>query len=255
MIQTEYNGPVATVRLNRKEKHNALNRSMLQQIQEIFLRLQHNADIRLAVLKSAGPATFCSGVDIMELAALRGYEEAFSFALLLDETILSLLKFNKPLIACIDGYALGGGLVLAATADIRIATTQAVCGIPAGRLGTILPPTLSMVVQQLTGSARLRELLFTGRRIKGREIVDLGLAHFYVDGNDGAILLERIINDILKSTDQALSLTKELQNKPLIKAMQKELNTAARHFADFSMTEDWKNRLQSFIERQQKNNR
>lgn len=247
MIYQENNGPVATVFLQRPNKQNALNSLFLKRIQETFHTLARDESVRLVVLSSALPKTFCAGVDIDELAAFKDREQARSFARLLDETIITLLNFPKPMIARVEGYALGGGLVLAATADIRVMTPSTVVGIPAGRLGTILPSTLTRVLQHLTSSGNLKDLLLTGRRVTAREAVAMGLARFMVEADQCDAHIRMLAREILKSPDQALALSKMMLNEPLVAAMKSEMETAANHFAELAMTGEWKQRLAGFI--------
>ncbi|HED09344.1 MAG TPA: enoyl-CoA hydratase/isomerase family protein [Caldithrix abyssi] len=241
--------PHAELILDRPGKFNALDSALMMHIQAALDELLNDEGIRCVVLKSSSPQAFCSGVDLRELAAFRSVEEARRFALLLDETLLKLLKFPKPVIARLHGFVYGGGFALASVCDIRLLHPDTEIAFPAGRLGAILPPALTLMLNALTGYGNSRDLLLTGRSVNAREAVALGLAQYLVPAGEMDAKVEQLISDMCKSTDMALAMTKKITTHPLITAIEQSNLTAAENFAFLAATSEWQQRLNAFVER------
>ncbi len=251
MIQIHRVKPYAELILDRPDKFNALDSSLMVRLQEALEELKTDAGVRCVVLKSSSPRAFCSGVDLQELAAFRSVEEARDFAILLDETLLKLLKFPKPVIAVLHGFVYGGGFALASVCDIRLLHPDTEIAFPAGRLGAILPPALTLMLTTLAGAGNTRELLLTGRKVRSREAVTLGLAQFLVPAEDTEKKIEQLVGDMCQSTDTALAMTKKICSHPLIAAIEQSNLTAAENFAYLAATPEWQQRLNAFVERSQ----
>ena len=132
-----------------------------------------------------------------------------------DETMIRLLKFPKPLIALIDGFAFGGGFALASAADLRIMTENGKIAFPAGRLGAVLPPALTFMLNALVGIGISRDLLMTGRAIEADEAFRLRLVNRLIKSNEIEESIKKETTDILRSSDTALQMTRRITNQQL----------------------------------------
>jgi enoyl-CoA hydratase/carnithine racemase len=157
------------------ERHNAMTREMLAALPGICERFDADPAVRVVVLRGAGERAFVSGADIGELRELRAAPP--ERAMHDGARAASLLAIDKPVIAMIHGYCLGGGLLTALCADLRIAADDARFGIPAARLGVGYPYEATQALVTLVGPANTTELLFTGRRFDAGEALHMGLVN------------------------------------------------------------------------------
>lgn len=176
-------GAVGTIVFNQPEKHNALSLAMWQGLVAALDDFEADPAIRAVILRGAGERAFVSGADISEFEGKR--QDAEAQKLYDAETRAGrarLAAFPKPVIAAIRGYCLGGGLGLALLADLRLASDDAVFGIPAARLGLAYGVELTARLVATVGHAWARYLLFTADRIGAAEAGRIGLVHRVVAG-------------------------------------------------------------------------
>jgi enoyl-CoA hydratase/carnithine racemase len=164
VVLTVANG-VATVTLNRPEKRNALNRSMLEQLLAAFKAAGADSSVRVVLLRAVGP-TFCAGVDLADLDAYR-QAHGFTDYELLPEVFRAIDEHVNPTVAAVQGPALAGGCEVALHCDIRIATPAASFGMPLARLGMVVPFYAAQRLTQIAGIAATRDLLLTADTIDG----------------------------------------------------------------------------------------
>ena len=238
---------IATVTLNRPEKHNSFNYGMLKELKQIFTELAEDKQVRAVILTGAGEKSFCSGVDLNEMVAFSSMEQARDFALLLEDANMALLQFPKPLIAAMNGHAFGGGYGLASSADVRLLTPEAKIGFPAVRLGAVLPMGCTLRLNAIIGSGHSRELLLTGRTVDAQEARRIGLVHFIVPRENLMAEAKRITAEILQGSDTALVMTKQMVNQELLSQIRQYSPMAAENFAYLAFTDDWKNRIRAFV--------
>ncbi len=235
--------------LDRPEKHNAFNLPFLKELEDALHTLQQDESVRLLIITGAGEKSFSSGVDLAALTQFKSIEEARTFAQQLESTMTTLLRFPRPVIAAINGYAFGGGFGLASNADVRILTDSAKIGFPAVRLGAILPVGCTLRLNALIGSGRSRELLLSGRIVESPEAVQMGLVNEAVPVEQ---LLQRayaIAEEILKGSDLALEMTKQMTNQELLVQMEQYSVSAADNFAYLAATKEWKQRMAAFMQK------
>ena len=180
-VLMEKNDHVVTITLNRPEQRNAMSVGMLEAFRDGVSGLAEDKDVRAVIVTGAGRG-FCSGADFQALGTWIGQSElggplAVHDAIgLLYEAFMVLDKMAVPTIAAINGSAVGGGLGLALLCDIRIIAEDAKIGGNFARLGIHPGMAISQLLPAAVGYEAAAELLFTGRLIKGREAVDMGLA-------------------------------------------------------------------------------
>src|ERR671935_2948596 len=179
----ERDGSCAVVTINRPKVLNALNAPTIDELRRAVLDLKHDDGVRVIVITGAGDKSFVAGADINELAVqtpTSGREHA-----LRGQHVLDLIEnLGKPVIAAINGYALGGGCELAMACTIRIAADTAKIGQPEINLGLIPGYAGSQRLSRLVGAGRALELLLTGDQITAHEAHRLGLVNRVVPASD-----------------------------------------------------------------------
>lgn len=169
-LRVEIGAGVASLVFDRPERRNALTIAMSDAIVAALDRCADDDDVRVVTLRGAGGAAFMSGADIDEQGA-----EPDAFREAAHAMLAALAAFEKPVIAVIDGYCLGGGLSVALQADLRIAGATATFGVPAARLGIGYPWNSVGPLVSVVGAGAAADLLFTGRRIDAAEAARLGI--------------------------------------------------------------------------------
>lgn len=235
--------------LNRADKLNALNRQLLQELLQVFEKLENTPYCRISVIKSNCTAAFCSGVDLEELAAFKNIEEARDFAILLDKVLIGILKFTKPIIAVINGLAFGVGFAISSAADIRIITNKGKICFPAGRLGAILPPASTFMLNALVSIGVSRDLLLSGREVNAEEAIRLNLVNRLISSTAIDKTIRDEANNILRNSDTAIQMTRRITNQQLIIEIEKYNLTGAENFAYLAMTREWNNRIKNFLKK------
>ena len=175
-LRIEHRGPVTVLTVHRPEVLNALNRATLGELDRFMTGFAADAGQRALVLTGAGDKSFVAGADINELAALdaRGAEAASLFG----QRVFSRLEGSaKPVIAAVNGYALGGGCELSLACHMRLASDNAVFGLPEVTLGIIPGYGGTQRLQRLVGLGRAREITLSARRVKADEAERIGIVN------------------------------------------------------------------------------
>ncbi len=181
LLRVEAAGPVLHLRLNRPDKRNAINNTLVREIHAVFVNLPDG--IRVAVISGEG-AHFCAGLDLAEVTEQsvaegivhsRGWHAAF------DQ-----LQFGAvPVIAVLHGAVVGGGLELAATAHLRVAEVSTFYGLPEGQRGIFVGGSGSVRIPRLMGVARMTDMMLTGRVFDAAEGHAAGLSNYLVGDGEG----------------------------------------------------------------------
>ncbi len=177
-VLLEKDGHIGILTLNRPEKRNALDPLTWNEIRSGIREFRFDADIRVVIITGAGGKAFASGADI---GALRERPTLEVLKAESQETLLEVENLDKPVIAAIDGFALGGGCELAMACDIRIATVQSKLGQPEVNLGVIPGAGGTQRLQRLVGIGKAKELIFTGDIITAAQAREIGLVNKVVD--------------------------------------------------------------------------
>ena len=184
-VLAEVDNAIGWITFNNPRRHNAMSLEMWLALGSILEGFGQDPSIRVVILKAAGEKAFVSGADISEFEKKRSsqqqrdeYEEAF------DAAQTRLAEFEKPLIAMIQGYCIGGGLALALNTDIRIATEDSVFGIPAARLGLGYGYASIKTLTSLVGPSHAKDILFSARFLDTDEALRIGLINFVVSRSE-----------------------------------------------------------------------
>ncbi len=182
-ILLEHAGPVATITINRPDKLNALNALCKEELSGLLADLRADAAVRAVVITGSGPKAFMAGTDIGELSRLdpaTGKEFASGGQALFD----AIQHLGKPVVAAVNGYALGGGCELALACHIRVASETAVFGQPEVNLGIIPGYGGTQRLARIVGHARAAEMILTGRQVDAREALGIGLVSSVVPASE-----------------------------------------------------------------------
>ena len=191
-------GSVATVTLGRPEARNALNAALIGEVTRCFEELAEDESVRVVVLTGEGP-TFCAGADVgyMRDTASFSYEENLEDARRLADMFLAVDDLPKPVVARVQGAAIGGGAGLVAAADLAVAEEEARFAFSEVRLG-IAPATIAPFVVRRIGYSRARALFLTGERFGTDLAREIGLVHEVVPEGELDAALERVAAQLLQ---------------------------------------------------------
>ncbi|MTI84311.1 MAG: enoyl-CoA hydratase/isomerase family protein [Firmicutes bacterium] len=208
LLQKE--GHIAVITLNRPEVRNALDSKTWAEIRRAARDCRYNQDVRVVIITGAGGKAFASGADIRTLSERETLEVLKSEA---QETLNDVENLDKPVIAAIDGFALGGGCELALACDIRIATSSSKLGQPEVNLGIIPGAGGTQRLQRVVGIGKAKELIFTGDIISAREAREIGLVNKVVEQSEDLLpAVQEMANKILGKGPMAVSLAKAAIN-------------------------------------------
>jgi enoyl-CoA hydratase len=200
----ERKGPIGWITFSNPERHNAMNMEMWQALPRAIANFESDDDVKVIVLRGAGDRAFISGADISEFEKYRSSAEAVAaYEELAGATMRSLQTVAKPTIAMIRGYCIGGGLAIAVSCDMRIATEGSTFAIPAARLGVGYLFDGVKRLRDLVGPSYAKEIFFTARRIQASEALRMGLINRMVSDAD----LEAAVGETCASIAENAPLT------------------------------------------------
>ncbi len=189
----EVEGAVGRIVFDNPERHNSITTDMFAALAAVVDAYQHNPEIRVVVISGAGGRAFASGADIASLDSARGpSRDPSSQGVSNSRGPAALGRLTKPLIAAVDGYCLGGGLLAALHADLLVATDRSQFGIPAARLGVGYPIEGVEQLVGRVGDANAALILMTGGRFSAEEAARMGLAHSVVPAKQLGAEVDRL---------------------------------------------------------------
>ncbi len=176
LIKVDRQDEAIIITLNRPEKRNCYNLALLHAIQVEVDRVRFDRKTRVIVITGAGEKAFCAGVDLKERATL-SEEQVKAFLHTANSLLISLETLRQPVIAGINGLALGGGTEMCLACDIRLSSSTAVMGLPETRLAVIPGTGGTQRLPRIVGLGIAKELIFTGRRVDAEEALRIGLVN------------------------------------------------------------------------------
>jgi len=244
----EKKGAIAYVTLNRPKVLNALNAKTWEDLRAAFGEAHDDAEVRGVILTGAGDKAFIAGADIGELAHLSAVEAEESSAI--GQAVLNLVEnLGKPVIAAINGFALGGGCETAMACTIRIAVESAKFGQPEVKLGVLPGAGGTQRLPRLVGKGRALQLILTGEMITAQEAYRIGLVNEIVPAADLIGRAEMILKQIFANAPIAIKHSLEAVNKGLETSQDEGLALEASFFGLCAGTEDKKEGTSAFLEK------
>ena len=244
-VTLEVEGGIGTIRLDRPPV-NALNNQVQAELAEAAREASDRDDVR-AVILYGGEKTFAGGADIKEMAS-RSYPEIAKFGAELTASLARVANIPKPVVCAITGYALGGGLELALTADYRVAGDNVKVGQPEIQLGIIPGAGGTQRLTRLIGPSKAKDLIFTGRFVKAEEALKLGIVDEVVAPDDVYAAAHKWASQFANGPAMALRAAKAAIDSGLDVDLATGLKIETQLFTALWATEDQKNGMQSFID-------
>ncbi len=174
---------LAILTINRPEVFNCLNLSALKDLRQAIQELSLSQEIRAVIVTGAGEKAFCSGADLKERKGMTPVQVQ-EYIMMIRDTFTALERLNKPVIAAVNGLALGGGTELALACDIRILAEKSKMGLTETSLGIIPGAGGTQRLTRLVGKGKAKELIFTARKVEAEEALEIGLANRIVKDNE-----------------------------------------------------------------------
>ena len=239
---------LAQVTINRPKKLNALNKSTIEELHEAFKSLEENKDVKVILLTGSGEKAFVAGADISEFAHF-SVDEGGKLAAKGQELLFDFVEnLSTPVIAMVNGFALGGGLELAMSCHFRIASDNAKMGLPETSLGVIPGYGGTQRLPQLIGKGKAMELIMTAGMISADEAKSYGLVNYVVPQDELQGLGEKLASKITKNSSVAIGKAIKAVNdgfKDGINGYQSEVQQFGACFG----TEDFKEGTSAFLEK------
>jgi 3-hydroxypropionyl-coenzyme A dehydratase len=212
-IQLEPRGEIALVRINRPEALNAMNVDVIAELSRALDIVAVDDGIKVVIITGAGERSFCAGADISYMVNIDPMQ-AEKYASSAQAVLNKIEKLEKPVIAAVNGFALGGGCELAMVCDIRIASSNAKLGQPEVTIG--IPPGWggTQRLTRIVGPAKAKEIIFTGKMLSAEEASSIGLVNRVVSlGPEDPVPPEAPAGDAAKEKERAVEVAKILNRK------------------------------------------
>ena len=237
-ILLEKRAPLAVITFNRPKVLNALNAATLEELSSALEDVAADPEVRVILFTGAGPKAFVAGADITELAALDA-ETGRAYARRGQELFRCIETLGKPVIACIHGFALGGGCELAMACTIRLASETAKLGQPEVKLGVIAGFGGTQRLPRLVGPSAALKLLLSGEIISAEEALRIGLVDEVLPGTDQLMArAEALAMEIAANAPIAIERTLLAVDSGLDRSLEDGLAEEARHFGQCCATQD-----------------
>lgn len=247
-VLLEVKNGIGYITINRPEALNALSSQVLADLNEVLDQVEKSEEIRVVIVTGAGEKAFVAGADIKEMDLMSPIQ-AFEYMTFANDTFTRLSDLRQPTISVINGYALGGGMELALSTDIRIGFEKTVVGFPEVGLGIIPGFAGTQRMSRLIGTSRAKELIFTARTVKGQEAYDLGILNKLVPAEELLSSAEELAAAIMKNAPLAVEKAKHViqvgAELPLKNAIRLETEAEALLFS----TEDKLEGMRAFVEK------
>ncbi|AOR22516.1 short-chain-enoyl-CoA hydratase [Clostridium taeniosporum] len=248
----EKEGHLATVIINRPKALNALNSETLKDLDVVLENLENDSNIYAVILTGSGEKSFVAGADISEMKDLNE-QQGKEFGELGNKVFLRLEKLNKPVIAAISGFALGGGCELAMACDIRIASEKARFAQPEAGLGITPGFGGTQRLPRIVGMGKAKELIYTCAQVKADEALRIGLVNKVVSLENLMDEAKAMAEKIIVNAPVAVKLCKDAINRGMQVDIDKAVLIEAEDFGKCFSTEDQKEGMTAFLERREKN--
>lgn len=247
ILVSEDNG-LATITIDRPKKLNALNKATIEELHDAFDALDDDKEIKVIIITGSGEKSFVAGADISEFAnfsvekggilAAKGQELLFDF----------VANLSTPVIAAVNGFALGGGLELAMACHFRIASDNAKMGLPEVSLGVIPGYGGTQRLPQLVGKGKAMEMIMTAGMIAAEDALQCGLVNYVVSQEELLPLAEKLAQKIMRNSPVAISAAIRAVNANFAEGLN-GFEVEIEEFGNCFGTEDFKEGTTAFLEK------
>lgn len=239
---------IGWITINRPDKLNAMNIETIEELRTAFREFGDDPEVRAVILTGAGEKAFIAGADISEFIHLDA-EKGREYARRGQELTRTIEDFPKPVIAAINGYALGGGTEFALACHIRLASENAKLGQPEVKLGIIPGYGGTQRLARLIGKGKAMEMILSGRIIEAGEACEIGLVNKVVPAAELLSAAEAMAKDMIRNAPLALAYSIEAINHGLDRTLAEGLELEAEIFGRSCATEDFREGAKAFIEK------
>jgi enoyl-CoA hydratase len=251
-LQLEYKEHLAILSVHRPQKLNALNASTLDELHQAITLLNEDTEVKAIILTGSGEKAFVAGADIVEFTNF-SIEEGTELARKGQELVFDLVQnLETPVIAAINGFALGGGLELAMAAHFRVASSNAKMGLPEVSLGLIPGYGGTQRLSQLVGKGKALEMILTAGMISADEAREWGLVNHVVEQDNLISFCEKIALKIARNSSSAMAAAIKAVNANYSNCVN-GFDLEIEHFGLSFGTEDFKEGTKAFLEKRKPN--
>ncbi|MBI5074415.1 MAG: enoyl-CoA hydratase/isomerase family protein [Nitrospirae bacterium] len=247
-VSLRKNKGIVCLTLNRPDVLNTINKEMLERLGRLLDSLKADDSVRGLLITGAGEKAFSAGADIGFFNSADPLEVR-TRAQLAIETYSRIEHLGKPVIAAINGYALGGGLELAEACTLRVAVNTAKLGHPEVRIGAVAGWGGTTRLPRLIGKGRAADLLLTGRMISAEEALRMGLVNRVVEPEDLIEESEALLQEILMQAPLAVRMTWEAMHRGMDLSLDESAKLGADYFGLVAATDDFREGTTSFIKK------
>ncbi len=239
---------IGWITINRPEKLNAMNIETIEELRAAFREFGDDAEVRAVIFTGAGEKAFIAGADISEFIHLDA-EKGREYSRRGQDLTATIENFPKPVIAAINGYALGGGTEFALACHVRLASENAKLGQPEVKLGIIPGYGGTQRLARLVGKGKAMEMILSGRIVEAGEAGEIGLVNKVVPAGELLSAAEAMAKEMIKNAPLALAYSIEAINHGLDRTLAGGLELEAEIFGRSCATEDFREGAKAFIEK------
>lgn len=248
LIIYEKSDGVATITLNRPEALNAFSREVVEEVVQALEDVRNDEGVRVVVLTGAGEKAFSAGADIKAMIGMNALK-ARELSLMGERLCLSFENLEKPVVAALNGYALGGGLEVAMSCDLRIASETAKMGQTEINIGLIPGWGGTQRLTRLVGKTKAKELVLTGKIIDAKAAEQLGIVNMVVPADKFREAVRQFALDLAAKAPVAVKVAKALINKGENIGLESALALEREGFGVVASTEDLQEGVKAFTEK------
>ncbi len=239
---------VATITLNRPEALNAFSKDVVSEILHVLEDVKNDENVRVVILTGAGEKAFSAGADIKSMVGMNALK-ARELSLMGETLCLALENLEKPVVAALNGYALGGGLEVAMSCDLRIASENARVGQTEVNIGLIPGWGGTQRLTRLVGMTKAKELVFTGKMIDAKTAEQIGILNMVVPADKFRDTVRQFALELASKAPVAVKVAKVLINKGANIGLDSALALEREGFGVVASTEDLKEGVAAFSEK------
>ena len=238
------------IRFNNPARHNALSVDMWEAVPDLLGQAQDDPRVRLVVFSGAGEKAFVSGADISQFEDMRAAREAVvRYEQMAETALMGIYHFPKPTLACIQGYCIGGGVNVAISCDLRIASDTAVFSVPAARLGLGYRYSAMKNLVDLIGPGAAKDLFFTARRVDAHEALRLGLVSRVCPAGELSLLLLEYTSALAANAPITIGAAKAITREILKPSTELDMALCQKLIKDCFDSADYAEGRKAFMEK------